>query len=177
MRVIAGEFKGRNLNTLDGLDVRPTTNKVKEAIFSSIQFQIEGRSFLDLFAGSGQMGIEAVSRGAKSVVFVEENRKAFSVIKENIKMLNSPNNVNLLNISAESFLLSCKDKFDIAFLDPPYKDELLPGTVRNLSRIMKENSIIICEHSSDEVLPDKIEGFKKIRTKKYGKISVSFFES
>ena len=122
MRVIAGEFKGRNLNTLDGLDVRPTTNKVKEAIFSSIQFQIEGRSFLDLFAGSGQMGIEAVSRGAKSVVFVEENRKAFSVIKENIKMLNSPNNVNLLNISAESFLLSCKDKFDIAFLDPPYKD-------------------------------------------------------
>lgn len=175
MRVIAGEFKGRNLNTLNGLDVRPTTNKVKEAIFSSIQFQIEGRCFLDLFAGSGQMGIEAISRGAKSVVFVEKNTKAFSVIKDNLKIVNSPDNINLLNMSAESFLLNCKENFDIAFLDPPYKSKVLPQTIKDLSYLMKKNSIVICEHSSCEVLPDKIEGLKKTRTKKYGKISVSFF--
>lgn len=176
MRVISGNFKGRILKTLDGNDVRPTTDKVKEAIFSMIQFEIEGRSFLDLFSGSGQMGIEAVSRGASEATLIEQNKMAISVIKKNLSAVGNPENISLFGCSAETFLLSNKKKFDIAFLDPPYKKGTLEKFIEKLSDSMAEDSTIICEHSSEETLPEETFGFIKTKERKYGKISISILK-
>lgn len=176
MRVISGNFKGRVLKTLEGNDVRPTTDKVKEAIFSMIQFEIEGKNFLDLFSGSGQMGIEAVSRGASEAALVEQNRMAISIIKKNLNLLGNPKNINLFECSAEAFLLDNKKKFDIAFLDPPYKKGVLEQFIEKLSDHMAEDSTIICEHSADETLPTETFGFIKTKERKYGKISISILK-
>ena len=125
MRVITGTAKGRVLETLSGDDVRPTTAKIKESVFSMIQFQIQGRNFLDLFAGSGQMGIEALSRGAASATFVETRRQAVATVKKNLQTTNLSENAQVFNMDCISFLSMKKGEYDIAFLDPPYKTGLL----------------------------------------------------
>ena len=120
MRVITGTARGRRLLTLEGEDVRPTTDRVKEAVFSIIQFETEGRAFLDLFAGSGQMGIEALSRGAKEAVFVDSAKKSVGIIRENLASTNLAQNAKVCQLDWQSFLSMNTAKFDTAFLDPPY---------------------------------------------------------
>ena len=175
MRVISGSFKGRKLKTLDGLDTRPTTDKVKEAIFNSIQFQISGSCFLDLFAGSGQMGIEALSRGAKKVAFVEKSKKAMIIINKNLEEIRLSGNISVVNSSAESFLLNTRETFDIVFLDPPYELGFLSNFIAKVRPVMNKNSILIYEHSSAEVLPDLVDGFDKLKDYRYGNTTVSIF--
>jgi 16S rRNA (guanine(966)-N(2))-methyltransferase RsmD len=176
MRVIAGTAGGRKLYTLEGDDVRPTTDKVKEAVFSIIQFMIPGRRFLDLFAGSGQMGIEALSRGASEAVFVDKSRKSIEVITKNLENTGLLESAEVINHDAFGFLNHCKDKFDIAYLDPPYSMKLLNKLLPDVINVMNKGAIVLCEHSADEILEDSICSFKKTKTYKYGKIMLSKYE-
>ena len=121
MRVITGSARGRKLKTMEGMDTRPTSDRVKEAVFSAIQFDLPGSVFLDLFAGSGQMGIEALSRGAKQAVFNDLNPKAVQVVRDNLLATGFSRQARVLNLSLEGFLRTDKTLFDLAYLDPPYR--------------------------------------------------------
>lgn len=175
MRVITGTAKGRKLDTLSGNDVRPTTDMVKEAVFSAIQFDIEGRSFLDLFAGSGQMGIEALSRGAKKAVFIENNAEAVSVIKKNIERTGFLDSSTLIRSDSFSFLATTPEKFDIAFIDPPYHEGLFEKALNSVAAVMSDHGIIICEHPNTVSLPFVVGGFKIERERKYSKIIITIY--
>lgn len=175
MRVISGTRKGKKLETLKGESVRPTTDKVKESIFSAIQFDVPGSNFLDLFAGSGQMGIEALSRGAASAVFVDGSRNSINVIKKNLTETDFCNSSKIVNMDSILFLKKQKEVFDIAFLDPPYKVGLLQETLKLISNVMSDTGIIICEHPIDEILPNLIDDFLLKKDYKYGKIAVTIY--
>ena len=129
MRVITGSARGRRLETLEGEDVRPTTDRVKEAVFSIIQFETEGRVFLDLFAGSGQMGIEALSRGADSAYFVDNSKKSVETVKRNLKTTRLEDRAKVFQMDYRSFLAANSKSFDIVFLDPPYKTGALQDSL------------------------------------------------
>ena len=175
MRVITGSAKGRRLDTLEGTDVRPTTDMVKEAVFSAIQFDIEGRAFLDLFAGCGQIGIEAVSRGAKSSTFIDSNPNAISVIKGNLSKTGFTDKAKVIKGEYSSFLASTKEKFDIAFLDPPYRLNILNDALNTVTSVMSNHGIIICEHPSDVTVPESVNGFSLEKQRKYSKIIISIY--
>lgn len=175
MRVITGKAGGRKLETLSGNDVRPTTDMVKEAVFSIIQFEIEGRTFLDLFAGSGQMGIEALSRGAKKSVFVDSSKNAVAVINRNLETTGLSQNAEVKLSDSISFLKSCDEKFDIAFLDPPYRKGLLQKVLEILPMFMNRTGKIICEHPRDEELPNQIGEFFVKKHYRYGKIMLTVY--
>lgn len=176
MRIISGSAKGRRLTSLPGLDVRPTSDKVKEAVFSAIQFDIEGRRFLDLFAGSGQMGLEALSRGAASAVFVDSSQESLKVLKENVAACKFEDRSKIVRSDALSYLTMTNETFDIAFLDPPYKAGLLDKSLILLSEKMSNYGIIICEHPSEVSLPDEVAQFKVFKKYRYGKINVSTYK-
>ena len=120
MRVITGIARGRRLKEPQGLETRPTTDRVKEGIFSSIQFEIEGRRVLDLFGGTGQMGIEALSRGAAHCTFVDLRKEAVGIIRENLKLTGLEGQATVVQRDALAFLTRCREKYDVIFLDPPY---------------------------------------------------------
>lgn len=175
MRVITGSARGRKLQTLEGSDVRPTTDKVKEAIFSIVQFDINGSEILDLFAGSGQLGIEAISRGAKRCTFVDESRDSIKVVTENVKTCGFADLADILNTESIGYLRTCRKKFDLAFLDPPYNKGILEKALPLLAEKMSDRGIIVCEHEMGLVLPESYGALIKKRTYKYGKIEVTVF--
>lgn len=175
MRVITGKAGGRKLETLSGNDVRPTTDMVKEAVFSIIQFELEGRIFLDLFAGSGQMGIEALSRGAKKAVLVDASKSSLAVIKRNLDVTGLSDNAEVKAADSISYLKSCDEKFDIAFLDPPYRKGLLQKALEILPIFMNRTGKIICEHPRDEELPHQIGEFVVKKQYRYGKIMLTAY--
>lgn len=172
MRVITGSARGRRLIALEGDDVRPTTDKVKEALFSIIQFEIEGRKVLDLFAGSGQLGIEALSRGAKNAVFVDASRRSIDIIKMNIENTGFSKSAVVLHIDALSFAAMRAEKYDIAFLDPPYRTGLLQKALPLTAQLMNDGGVIMCEAPFDEELPDEAGNFEKTKEYKYSKIKL-----
>ncbi|MDP4119438.1 MAG: 16S rRNA (guanine(966)-N(2))-methyltransferase RsmD [Bacillota bacterium] len=172
MRVITGLARGKRLKTLEGDDVRPTTDRVKEAVFSMIQFQTEGRRFLDLFAGSGQMGIEALSRGAAESVFVDSNYKSIEIIKKNLNFTGLIKNAKVLQINSLDFLRQNNGKFDIAFLDPPYNTGILQKVLPDVANHMQISGIILCETSRNDNLPLEINEFMLDREYHYGKIKI-----
>ena len=176
MRVITGTAKGKRLKPLPNMDVRPTTDRVKEAVFSAIQFDIEGRVFLDLFAGSGQMGIEALSRGAKFAYFVDNSNDAAKICSENIANTGFEKVSQVVRRDAAAFLGSVNEKFDIAFLDPPYKTGLLETLALKVTDNMKDSGIIICEHPLEEALPENLKEFTLFRKYRYGKICISIYK-
>lgn len=176
MRVISGMARGRKLQSPDeGGDIRPTTDKVKESVFNIIQFNIEGRRFLDLFAGSGQMGIEALSRGANQAVFVDKSNRSLNIVRSNIEKIGLEERSKIVNRDALSFLAINLDKFDIAYLDPPYSagllQEVLPVVVEN----MNKGGLIVCESLLNESLPEKVGAFSLDREYRYGKIKISLY--
>lgn len=176
MRVITGKARGTRLKSFEGTDVRPTTDKVKEAIFSSIQFCIEGSSVLDLFAGTGQLGIEALSRGANSAVFVDHNKNSINIIKTNLQLTHlADENIRVLNEDSLIYIKNCCKKFDFVFLDPPYRHDILPEILGNLPAILNDKAYIICEHENELNLPEKIGNLELSKKYKYGKISVSAY--
>ena len=174
MRVITGFAKGRKLRTLSGEDVRPTTDRVKEALFSIIQFEIEGRRVLDLFAGSGQLGIEALSRGARSAVFVDESRAAVQLVRANLALCRLQGDV----VQGESlgYLRTC-GKFDLIFLDPPYDTGLLDKALENVVQfdILAEGGIIVCESRREKVLPQLRAPYHLLTERNYGKIKLTLY--
>ncbi|MBQ2815361.1 MAG: 16S rRNA (guanine(966)-N(2))-methyltransferase RsmD [Clostridia bacterium] len=176
MRVITGLARGRKLRTLDGNDVRPTTDLVKESIFSIIQFDIDGRSVLDLFSGCGQLGIEAVSRGAKEAVFVDKSKQSATVTLENIKSVGFEDKCKVFNKDFATFLSGCGQKFDIIFLDPPYSTGLLAEALSKLDNVLKDTSVVICEHPYGEKLPDSVGNLAFYRNYKYGKLAVTVYK-
>ena len=175
MRVITGLARGRKLKTVRGNDVRPTADRVKEGLFSAIQFDIEGRRVLDLFAGSGQLGIEALSRGAQSAVFVDSSDASLEAVKENLRAVGLQSSATVLKADFSDFLKTTRLTFDIAFLDPPYAKGLLPEAMSLLTRSMSEAGVIICEHPTEMSLPEEVGKFKLSRSYKYGKVMLSFY--
>lgn len=175
MRVITGSARGRKLETLAGEDVtRPTSQAVKEALFSSIQFELEGKRILDLFAGCGQLGIEALSRGAAVCTFVENNRAAFRIAEGNIAHCGFDERANLVFADAASFLTR-SGCFDIAFVDPPYDGGLYEKCLPLLAQRMSDDGVIICESRRQEALPDSAGDFVKTREKNYGKSKLTYY--
>lgn len=175
MRVITGIARGRKLRTLEGMDVRPTTEKVKEAIFSSIQFELEGARVLDLFAGSGQLGIEALSRGASKAVFVDAAATSIAVVEENLQNTGLAEAATVLRRSAADYLRATGEQFDFAFLDPPYHNGTLLEILPLLESRMVPGGKIICEHEKELDLPQKIGGLDLQKAYKYGKIKVTVY--
>lgn len=177
MRIITGTARGKRLITVEGTDlVRPTPEKVKEAIFSSIQFDIEGRRILDLFAGCGQLGIEALSRGAESAVFVDSSDVSINTVKKNLVGTDFEDRARLVRSDYQAFLTRCNEQFDIAFLDPPYRAGFLERALMDVSSYMSDYGIIICEHPSDVELPEAACGFNIYREYKFGKILVTVYK-
>lgn len=175
MRVITGTAKGRRLKTLPGLDVRPTIEGVKEAIFSIIQFEIEDAVVLDLFSGSGQLGIEALSRGAKKVVFVDNAAESVKIIKDNLKHTGLEANAVVCNMANNAFLRSTKEKFDIAILDPPYNHKLIHKSMPQLVEKMSESGIIICEHEKETDLPERFGDFAISKIYRHGRVTLTAY--
>lgn len=176
MRIITGTKKGKRLETPRGLDVRPTTDKIKEAIFSMLQFDLENCNFLDLFAGSGQMGIEALSRGAKSVTFVDASRNSINIVKKNILSTDFTDRSKVYNTDAALFLKKNNAIFDIAFLDPPYNKGILQNILPLLVKFINKKGFIICESSVDDVLPESIGEFSVFKIRSYGKILITTYK-
>ena len=177
MRVITGSARGRRLITLEGNDVRPTTDKVKEAMFSIVQFDIEGSNVVDLFAGSGQLGIEALSRGAKHCTFVDESRNSIAVITENLKNTGFDAVSDVLHTESAGYLKTCRYTFDVAFLDPPYRKDILEEVMPLLVPHMSERGIIVCEHETERVMPESFGSMSVSRVYKYGHISLTVYKA
>ena len=176
MRVITGSARGRVLATLEGGDVvRPTTDKVKEAMFSIIQFDIEGRRVLDLFAGCGQLGIEALSRGAEKCTFVDSDSKSVAVIKQNLEHTKLSDMAAVAQIDAFSFLRMSSDVFDIVLLDPPYGTGLLQKALASLDGKVAEGGLIVCEFPAKEELPETAGGLTLFKRYKYGKTELAVY--
>lgn len=175
MRVITGSARGRRLNTPSGLDVRPTVDRVKEGIFSAIQFDIEGRRVLDLFAGSGQLGIEALSRGAAHCTFADNSKASVGCIKSNISTCGFEDKSTVLSTDSVSFISTCNDTFDIAFLDPPYKSGLYEKVLPPLVKRMSDYGVIFCEHLPEVELPKSVGDFSVCREYRYGKVIVTAY--
>lgn len=177
MRVITGTARGRKLGQLQGMDTRPTTDQVKESIFNIIQFDIEGRRVLDLFAGTGQLGIEALSRGAAGCTFVDQRRDAATLVRSNLKLCRLSDRARVVQGEALSFLASDRERYHLVFLDPPYQTELLENALKKIAEIdiLMENGIIICESPADKVLPELPQPYRKGREYRYGKIKVTVY--
>ncbi len=174
MRVITGSARGRRLKTPENYDIRPTTDNVKESVFNIIQFDIEGRQVLDLFAGTGQLGIECLSRGAAGAVFVDRDREAVRIIKDNLKTCGMK--ATVLQEDSISFLNHC-GKFDVIFIDPPYDSDLYESALKiiNLVDILSEGGIIICEARREKMLPEMTEPYRKRREYNYGKVKICIY--
>ena len=175
MRVITGSARGRRLETLDGEDVRPTTDRIKEAVFSIIQFETEGRVFLDLFAGSGQMGIEALSRGAKQAYFVDSAKKSVETVKRNLKATRLEADAKVYQTDFRSFLSMQPVKADVAFLDPPYHTGVLQEALALTAPHMRETGVMIAENPLGEPLAEAYGDFVRVRQYRYGKIQITTY--
>lgn len=175
MRVISGSARGRRLKELQGMDTRPTTDKVKESMFNIIQFEIEGRKVLDLFGGTGQLGIEALSRGAAHGTFVEQRREAVALIRDNLRATGLSESSHVVQGDALSFLASCREKFDVIFLDPPYESGLLDQCLEAITKfdILNEHGIMVCESAAEKTLPALAPPYEQGREYRYGKIKVT----
>lgn len=175
MRVITGSARGRKLKDFEGRDIRPTSDMVKEAIFSVIQFDIQGSEVLDLFSGTGQLGIEALSRGAKFCRFVDRSRESSALTAENVSLAGFKNDSNVVTGDSLDFLRMTRAVFDIAFLDPPYDSSLIEEALPLLEPKLSPRGIAVCEHSKGHVLPDTVGRLVKQKTYRYGKIEVTVY--
>ena len=177
MRVITGSARGRRLKELEGMETRPTTGKVKESIFSILQFDIEGRRVLDLFAGTGQLGIEALSRGAKHAVFVDCRDDACRLIKENLKRAKFELNASVVRSDYLQYLNRCNERFDIIILDPPYAEVFLENSLKIITEIdiLQSGGIIIAERPLGKDLPMDFPGFTRSKDYKYGQILLTLY--
>ena len=180
MRIITGIARGKQLKTLEGEATRPTSEKVKEAVFSAIQFDIEGRSFLDLFAGSGQMGLEALSRGAKSTTFIDASADAMAVIKENAKKTGFFECSHFLVSDYRNYIRKAagRDAFDIIFIDPPYAERCAAEAIERILKasLAKDGALFIAESEEENIFEGREglkERFEVVKSKKYGRAYIT----
>ena len=177
MRVISGKAKGIVLKTPDGMETRPTSDRVKEALFSIIQFDIACTKVLDLFGGTGQLGIEALSRGASSAVFTDASSKACKLISENLKRAHVENLGKIVCSDYMSYLKGCKEKFDIIFLDPPYAEVFLETSLKMITEIdiLQSGGIIVTERPLEKNLLYDFPGYTRSKDYKYGKTLLTLY--
>lgn len=174
MRVIAGTLGGRQLKAPTGDSVRPTADHVKEALFNTLQFDLEGRRVLDLFAGTGQLGIEALSRGAGEVIFTDSSKASVLLVRENLKRCGLEATVLLTDALA---FLSRGEKFDIIFLDPPYDAGLYAPVLERINAVdnLNEGGIIICESRAGTALPAMRAPYRLQRSRRYGSMALTYY--
>lgn len=177
MRIIAGDLKGRKLAMPKDSQIRPTTDKVKEALFSMLAPYIEDAIVIDLFAGTGGLGLEAISRGAKRVYFGDRARTSLTLTKTNIKSCKAEDKSVVLHGDWKEVLSRIPEPADIILLDPPYQAELLIDTIRQISEhsLLKNGGIIVAEHGTNVLLPNHLYGLEKFREKQYGTILITLF--
>ena len=177
MRVIAGSAKGTTLKTPEGMRTRPTTDRVKEALFSILQFDLPGASVLDLFGGTGQLGIEALSRGASRAVFVDEQETACRLIRENLKKTHLEDRAEVVCCDYMTYLANCRKRFRVVFLDPPYAENYLENAIKRISEIdiLAEGAIIVSERPLGKPLDEEFPGLVRSKDYHYGKTTVTLF--
>lgn len=181
MRIITGTARGTKLDAPEGTEItRPTSDRVKEGIFSAIQFIVPETRVLDLFAGSGQLALEALSRGADSAVIIDESEKAVEVIKTNAKKTNLMKKCRIARQDYSEYLKSAKgrEKFNIIFLDPPYSKDIPGEVLKKVARaeILAENGIVVCESENDNMNED-IHGLTFVKKYKYGRAFVAIYKN
>lgn len=169
MRVITGTARGCALATLPGDATRPTAERVKEAVFSALHYEIAGRAALDLFAGSGQMGIEALSRGASRCTFVESSRRACAVIAENLRRTKLEARAEVVCADAVSFCGAGEAEYDLMFLDPPYRMGAIPALMPRAALLLRPGGIAVCETSAQDELPERFPPLALDRSRRYGR--------
>lgn len=175
MRIITGKAKGKKLFTLEGDATRPTSERIKGAIFSAIQFDIEGRRVLDLFAGSGQMGLEALSRGATGATFIDSSREAMEIVKKNAKVTGFFDNGKYIVSDGANYLRKSagREKYDLVFIDPPYAMNLCKKSVEALLRydVLRDGAIVVLESGEEEINleAEPYSAFEVIKSTSYGK--------
>ncbi len=177
MRVISGVARGLKLKDPKNAKVRPTTEKVKEAVFDVLQFDIKGKVFLDLFAGTGQIGIEALSRGAEHVYFVDYRKESLDTIKFNLGRIGKTFgcNFSVVNMDVSLFLKTNNEVFDVVYLDPPYGNDDISEVLACVSDVAAMDGIVIFEHAKESILPNSIKMLQIFKSKSYGSIAVSFY--
>lgn len=177
MRVITGKARGVQLKTPEGMLTRPTADKVKEALFSIIQFDIPGASVLDLFGGTGQLGIEALSRGAERAVFVDAREASFKLIGENLRRTRLEGQAKVIRSDYLAYLNGCKETFDIIFLDPPYAEVFLETALNRITEIdiLHSGGIIVTERPLGKELPWEVAGYARSRDYKYGNTLLTIY--
>ena len=177
MRVITGKARGVVLKTPDGLATRPTADRVKEALFSIIQFDLLGARVLDLFGGTGQLGIEALSRDAKSAVFVDEREDACRLIRENLKRTRLESQGRVVRSDYMAYLRGCREKYDIILLDPPYAEVFLENSLKMITEIdiLQSGGIIVAERPLGKELDLDFSGYTRSRDYKYGKTLLTLY--
>ena len=177
MRVISGKARGVNLKTPEGMSTRPTADRVKEAVFSILQFELPGAKVLDLFGGTGQLGIEALSRGAASAVFVDAAEPACKLIKENLRRTKLEQQGRVVRSDYLQYLKQCKETFDIILLDPPYAEVFLENSLKCISEIdiLETGGIIVTERPLEKELPQDFLGLIRSKDYKYGKTWITLF--
>ncbi len=177
MRIITGEYKGRRLESPGSYDIRPTSDKVKEAMFSIISYDIEGAVCADLFSGTGNLGLEALSRGAGRCYFCDNSREALGIIKRNIASCKAADRSVVMAGDFRKCIEKIKEKADIVFMDPPYESGFYEEAFETIARsgLLDADGMIIAEHRKDLELPEKISGFEKIKERRYGHILLSIY--
>lgn len=180
LRIIGGKARGVPIKAPDTKNTRPTLDRTKESVFNILMPYLADTIVLDLFSGSGSLGIEALSRGAESAVFVDQNKKCRDIIIENLNKTKFTEKSTVLNmdaISAIKYLHGKQAKFDIVFLDPPYNMNFVVKTIQSIDEfdIMSEEGIVACEHHVDEIPPEKVGKLVKTRCKNYGETLFSFY--
>jgi len=180
LRVIAGEYRGRRLDRIEGMDIRPTTDMVKESLFNILGAAVIDSVFLDLFGGTGGIGIEALSRGAKHVVFIDSSIKSVKVLKGNLERLDIKNNVEVFNTdysTAVSKLHKFGKEFDIIFIDPPYSVGIAQDALKQINEhpILSQSGLIIVEHDTKDEMPESLGKLYMYRSKQYGNTALSFY--
>lgn len=177
MRVITGKARGAALRAPDGLLTRPTADRVKVALFNILQFELAGRRVLDLFAGSGQLGIEALSRGAASAVFVDCRKEAIQVIRENLNHTKLAPLAEVVQADYLAYLSACRSRFDLILLDPPYAEIFLENALQKISEIdiLSDGGIIVTERPIDKPSAGDFRGFTRSKDYKYGKTYITVY--
>ncbi len=180
MRVIAGEFRGRKLDSFEGMDIRPTSDRVKESLFNILSEKVINCSFLDLFGGTGNVGIEALSRGAKQVVFVDSSLKSIKILKSNLDKISKSDSAEVYNTDYDNAIKRLGQdnrKFDIIFIDPPYNKDMAQNALVHIDRsgILEDDGVIIVEHDSKDIMPEQSGGLLKFREKLYGSTKLTFY--
>ena len=185
MRIITGSAKGKKLVSLEGDATRPTSERIKEAIFSSIQFDVEGRRVLDLFAGSGQMGLEALSRGASKATFIDLSREAMEIVKQNAKITGFFDKSHFLVSDWRNYIrkASGREQFDLVFIDPPYAMECCADAAAYLAKteLIIPGAIVVLESGEEEIdmADERLSGYRVIKSTHYGKktfVNILFYE-